>query len=235
VEQVQTQKDTGLYLKQMEVGPMANFVYLVGDRYKKEVFVVAPAWQMDAIFHTADDEGHNLTAALVTHSHYDHCNGINQLLERKDVPIYVNAEEADFARSLGRRTDNLFGDFPDSNLRKVRSGEKIYAGDIEITFIHTPGHTPGSQCFLVNNNLISGDTLFVRGCGRCDLPGGDPKKMYESLTQKLMKLPDDTVLFPGHFYGEEPVSRLKDEKVKNPYMMCGSYETFLKMAGGQRA
>ena len=231
---MQTAKSAGLYLKQMEVGPMANFIYLVGDAAKKEVLLVDPAWQIDTVFKAAEKENLKITGALVTHCHFDHCNGLDELLAKKHIPVYVNAEEADFSKSVADRTDSLFGTFPESNLRKVHSGDKIKAGDVEITLIHTPGHTPGSQCFLVDNNLISGDTLFVRGCGRCDLPGGDPEKMYESLTQKLLKLPDDTVLYPGHFYGNDPVSDLKTEKTKNPYMICGNLETFLKLAGGRR-
>ena len=92
-----------------------------------------------------------------------------------------------------------------------------------------PGHTPGSQCFLVKDNLVSGDTLFVRGCGRCDLPGGDPAKMYESLTKTLMKLPDSTVLYPGHNYADEPSASFSDEKKRNPYLVCSSLDSFLSL------
>ena len=219
----------GYYLKQIEVGPMANFVYLVGDAQKREVFIVDPAWQMDTIFRTAQEENLNITGALITHSHFDHCNAVEDLLERKDVPIYVNGEEILFLKSLGSRTDQLFGSFPKENLKVVSSGDKIRIGDVQLTSLHTPGHTPGSQCFLIENNLLTGDTLFVGGCGRCDLSGGDPKKMYESLTQKLMKLPDRTLLLPGHFYGEKATSTLSEEKKKNPYLICNNLETFLDL------
>jgi len=84
---------------------------------------------------------------------------------------------------------------------------------------------------MVENSLMTGDTLFVRGCGRCDLPGGSPKQMYESLTQKIKKLPDQTAILPGHFYGEEPSSTLSSEKIKNPYLLCENYELFLNMTG----
>lgn len=220
----------GLYLKQMEVGPMANFVYLVGDDKKREALIVDPAWQMDTIFRAAEKEGVKITGALVTHSHFDHCNSVDELLAKVDVPVYVQKDEIEFLNSLGNAS-GLFGSFPKENVKKMSPGNKVKVGDVEITLVHTPGHTPGSQCFLVKNNLISGDTLFIRGCGRCDLPGGDAEQMYASLTKKLMKLPDDTVLFPGHNYAESPSASLKEEKQKNPYLICGSLDTFLSLTG----
>lgn len=210
---------------------MANFAYLVGDSAAREVFIIDPAWQVDTIFRKAEEKNLKITGALVSHGHYDHCNGIEDLLKRADVPIYVNAEEVDFTRSMGAEGKSLFGSFPASNTRKVRSGDRLKIGKIEISFLHTPGHTPGSQCFLVGDRLLSGDTLFVRGCGRSDLPGGDPKKLYESLTQKLAKLPDDTLVYPGHFYGNLAFSRMLDEKAKNPYLLCSSLNAFLGLAG----
>lgn len=213
---------------------MANFVYLVGDADKREVMVVDPAWQIDTIFRTAEKEGLKITGALVTHSHFDHCNGLDELLSRADVPVYVQREEAEFVKSLGSDlVGQLFGEFPEEHVKKVSNGDKVRIGDIELTFLHTPGHTPGSQCFLVRDSLISGDTLFIRGCGRSDLPGGDPGRLYESLTQKLMKLPDSTVLFPGHNYADEPVSQFSEEKKRNPYLICRDLTTFLTLTGAR--
>jgi glyoxylase-like metal-dependent hydrolase (beta-lactamase superfamily II) len=225
-----------LYLKQMEVGPMGNFVYLVGDAVKKEVMLVDPAWQIDTIFRAVEKEGLTLTGALVTHSHFDHCNGIEELLQRADLPIYVQKQETEFLKSVGGGLINdLFGVFPKEHVRTVSDGDKVRIGDVELTFIHTPGHTPGSQCFLVQDKLISGDTLFIRGCGRTDLPGGDPEQMYASLTQKLMRLPDRTILFPGHNYAEDAEqSPMSDEKKRNPYLACGDLDTFLSLTGGRR-
>ena len=118
------------------------------------------------------------------------------------------------------------------NLTPVSGGDKIKVGKVGVEFIHTPGHTPGSQCFLVNNRLVSGDTLFIGYCGRCDLPGGNPDQMYESLTQKLAKLGDDTLLYPGHNYSDAPVNRLGDEKKTNPYLAARSAKDFYRVMEG---
>jgi glyoxylase-like metal-dependent hydrolase (beta-lactamase superfamily II) len=113
----------------------------------------------------------------------------------------------------------------------VDSGYKLQVGDFEITFLHTPGHTPGSQCFLVNNTLVSGDTLFINACGRCDLPGGNAEQMYSSL-ERLSKLPDGVILLPGHNYAAEPTSTIGREKQNNPYYQCRSLQDFLAFRMG---
>ena len=110
-------------------------------------------------------------------------------------------------------------------------GDTLEVGDVEIRFVHTPGHTPGSQCFLVDGRLVSGDTLFVQGCGRVDLPGGDAEQLYESLTQKLAKLPDDTVLYPGHDYGHAPSAPLGDVRRDNPYLAIPTLERWMAVMG----
>jgi glyoxylase-like metal-dependent hydrolase (beta-lactamase superfamily II) len=118
-----------------------------------------------------------------------------------------------------------------SDLSLCESGDEIAVGAQRIRLLHTPGHTPGSQCFLVGDSLISGDTLFIGGCGRVDLPGSDPAQMYDSLVNKLRALPDDTVLYPGHDYAERPTSTIGQEKQRNPYMRFKRLEDFLGMMG----
>ena len=207
---------------------MANFVYLVGDPITKEVVLVDPAWQIDTILKIANQEELKITGALITHGHFDHCNGVDELLTHLNIPIYAQDEEVKFVRSIGK-AKSIFGDFPEEHLKRVHPGDKINVGAVEITFLHTPGHTPGSQCFLIKNNLVSGDTLFIRGCGRSDLPGGNPQELYNSLTQKLAKLPESTILFPGHNYSESATSTIKEEKEKNPYLLCTTLDLFLNM------
>ena len=105
----------------------------------------------------------------------------------------------------------------------------MFAGSIPIELIHTPGHTPGSQCFLVDNRLVAGDTLFLQGCGRTDLPGGDPAEIYRSITERLAKVPDDATLFPGHLYSPEPSAPLGETRKTNMVFRPGNVDEFLRM------
>jgi glyoxylase-like metal-dependent hydrolase (beta-lactamase superfamily II) len=219
-----------LYLKQMELGPMQNFVYLIGDPERRECVAVDPAWEVDQILDTLAKDGMRLTGVLVTHTHQDHVGGhlfgfdipgIEELLARAAVKVYVHKAEREFLRGLG------------SDLVKVDGGDTVQVGRLTVTFIHTPGHTPGSQCFLIDGRLISGDTLFIRSCGRTDLPGSDPQEMYYSLTQRLAALPDETVVFPGHNYGGTSTT-IGDEKRRNPMMRFPSMTEFLRTMGGGR-
>ena len=209
-----------LYLKQMEIGPMENFVYLVGSKKSREVFVVDPAWQVDTVLRVAREENLKIVGALISHYHFDHTNGIEELLRSLNVPVYVNKKDVPY---LSVSADAV---------KAVDAGFRVKAGDVEIELVHTPGHTPGSQCFHVRDHLISGDTLFINACGRTDLPGGDTKELYYSLTKTLMKMDDSTVLCPGHNYAEKQTATMGEQKKHNPYLMCDSLENFLKFRTG---
>ncbi|MBM4253426.1 MAG: MBL fold metallo-hydrolase [Deltaproteobacteria bacterium] len=221
-----------LYLKQLLVGPMANFAYLVGSRSKRECMVVDPAWDIEAITKAAEADGMTITGALVTHYHPDHCGGhiwghdiqgIAELMATKHVPVYVQAEEAEGIVKVTGVSRN--------DLKICRSGDKIDIGGVAIKVIHTPGHTPGSQCFLCEDRLISGDTLFISGCGRVDLPGGNADQLYDSLSNKLAKLPADTILLPGHNYDPEPSATMADVKARNPYLQAASLAAWRQVRG----
>ena len=203
-----------LYLKQLQVGPMENFIYLVGDKITRECVMVDPAWDVPQVIRAAEADDMKIVGGLATHYHYDHTNGIGELIAKVGCKVHIHKEDAPYLKDLQKE------------VVKVDSGHKLKVGSVEITFIHTPGHTPGSQCFLVNGNLVSGDTLFINACGRCDLPGGDASLMYESL-QKLGKLDENTVLFPGHNYAEEPTSTIGQEKRLNPYYQARNLQDFL--------
>jgi glyoxylase-like metal-dependent hydrolase (beta-lactamase superfamily II) len=233
-----------LYFRQLRAGrdfgqsdpfasQMANFVYLIGDRDTRECVAVDPAWDLNGILDAIARDGMRLTGALVTHYHPDHIGGsmglriqgLAELMTRAPIKVYAQREEvAGVCQVSGlSRTD----------LAPVESGQILKVGNVEIRFIHTAGHTPGSQCFLVNaDRLVSGDTLFIGACGRVDLPGGNPKDMYESLTQKLAKLPDDVELFPGHDYGTRPSAPMGDEKRTNPYLNARSLDDWLRRRVG---
>jgi hydroxyacylglutathione hydrolase len=214
-------------IKQLELGPMQNFVYLIGDPLTRQCVVVDPAWEIDAIVDEAAADDMEITGALVTHTHQDHVGGhlfghdipgVPELLGKVKAKVYVHKAEREFLRGMS------------SDVTKVEGGDTIQVGRFPLTFIHTPGHTPGSQCFLVDGRLVSGDTLFIRSCGRTDLPGSDPKEMYTSLTQRLGALPDETVVLPGHNYGGSHTT-IGAEKRQNPMMRFASMTDFLRAMG----
>lgn len=210
---------------------MVNFCYLIGDRTTGECLVVDPAYAVDEIIGIAGADGMSLAGVLVSHYHADHVGGsmmghtiegISTLLERCDVPIHVNKNESSWVqRTTGVSADHLV---------VHDSGDIVTAGSLEVRLLHTPGHTPGSQCFLAHNCLISGDTLFLEGCGRTDLPGSDPAQMYESL-QDLARLPDDTIVLPGHRYSEPPAAHLSDVRKFNYVYKPASKEAWMTMFG----
>ncbi len=206
-------------IRQMEIGPMENFVYFLGDPDSREVVVVDPAWEVDTIFKRAQEEDLKIVGALISHRHHDHTNGIGELLERVSVPIYIHKKDAEFTT------------FPRSTFTEMSHGDSITVGKAKIDFLHTPGHTAGSQCFRIQNHLITGDTLFINGCGRCDFPSGDVEEMYYTLTQKIMRLPEETVIHPGHNYAATPIATLGEQKKENPYLRlaASSLQGFMKL------
>jgi glyoxylase-like metal-dependent hydrolase (beta-lactamase superfamily II) len=211
---------------------MVNFVYLVGDRETGEAVVIDPAYDIDGLLELLAADDMALVGALATHYHPDHVGGdmmgysiegVARLLERTSVPIHVQADEAPWVQRVTGAAD--------TDLVTHTSGDVVHVGAVPIELIHTPGHTPGSQCFLVDNRLVAGDTLFLEGCGRTDLPGGDPAALYESLTQKLAKVPDDATLFPGHLYSAEPSASMGDTRSHNFVFRPRTAAEFLSMFG----
>jgi glyoxylase-like metal-dependent hydrolase (beta-lactamase superfamily II) len=195
---------------------MVNFVYLIGDRETNEALVVDPAYDIEGILATLDEDEMSLTGILATHYHPDHVGGdmmghtiagVADLKSQIDVPVHVQAEESEFVRKVTG--------LDSTELSIHSSGDVVKVGEIAVSLIHTPGHTPGSQCFLVENCLVAGDTLFLEGCGRTDLPGGDPAELYQSLTQRLSKVPDSAVLYPGHQYSAAPFASMQDTRENN--------------------
>ena len=211
---------------------MVNFSYLIGDRRTGEVVVVDPAYNTDDLVNTVEADGMKLVGALGTHYHADHVggsmmgfelNGIAQLLERVNVPVHVQDAEAELVTKVTGVTDD--------HLVRHGSGDVVSVGDVEIELIHTPGHTPGSQCFLVRGCLVAGDTLFLDGCGRTDLPGGDAEQLYYSLTDRLAKVPDDTILYPGHQYSPEASKPMGETRASNIVYKPSSVEQWMAMFG----
>jgi hydroxyacylglutathione hydrolase len=229
-------KASDLYFVQEPVGEMANLAYLIGSRATREALIVDPAWDVASLLERAESDGMRVVGALATHYHQDHVGGslfgmtiegLPQLMAAQAMPVHVHTREAEGVR---RVTGLAASDFV-----AHEGGDEITLGAIRVRLLHTPGHTPGSQCFLVEEagqapRLVSGDTLFLNGCGRVDLPGGDPEAMYRSLHDVLKQLPEATLVYPGHLYSE-PVGTLGEQKRTNPYLRVASLEGFLGFMG----
>lgn len=194
---------------------MRNFAYLIGDRQTGDCVVVDPAYAAGDLVDVLEGDGMRLSGVLVTHHHPDHVGGsmmgfelkgLADLLERVSVPVHVNSHELSY---VSRITG-----IPESDLTSHEHGDRVSVGAIDIELLHTPGHTPGSQCFLLDGRLIAGDTLFLEGCGRTDFPGGDSDEIFRSL-RKLAQLSGDPTVFPGHWYSAEPSASLSEVKRTN--------------------
>ncbi|HHI80309.1 MAG TPA: MBL fold metallo-hydrolase [Planctomycetes bacterium] len=212
---------------------MVNFVYLIGDRQTKTCLVVDPAYAVQELLDLAAQDEMEIEGVLATHFHPDHIGGdlmghsvqgVQELLELRPVQVHAQRIEAPWIQEMTgiSKTDMSLHD----------SGDLIHVGEIPIRLIHTPGHTPGSQCFLVEGNLVAGDTLFLQGCGRTDLPGGNSKDLYHSIHDKLAKLPDETVIFPGHLYSEAPSATLQETKSLNYVFKPKTEEEWLRLFSG---
>jgi hydroxyacylglutathione hydrolase len=212
---------------------MVNFVYAIGDRDTGEAVLVDPAYDVNGILDRLESDGMRCVGVLATHYHPDHVGGsmmgmklegVADVLERVEVPVHVQSDEAEFVSTV----TGLGGD----SLVRHASGDTVSVGAVDIELIHTPGHTPGSQCFLVDGRLVAGDTLFLDGCGRTDLPGADPAEMYESLTQRLARIPDEAVLYPGHRYSIESSATMGVTRERNVVFRPKSREQWLAVFGG---
>lgn len=210
---------------------MRNFAYLIGDTETREAVVVDPAYAAGDLLDTLAADGMALSGVLVTHHHPDHVGGdfmgfslpgLAELLEREQVPVHVSDAEAEWVRRTTGVSDDLVAHEHD---------DRLEVGAVGIRLLHTPGHTPGSQCFLVGDKLVAGDTLFLEGCGRTDFPGGDADAMYHSL-QALAQLSGDPVVHPGHLYSAEPSAALSEVTESNFVYRASSLEHFRAMFGG---
>jgi glyoxylase-like metal-dependent hydrolase (beta-lactamase superfamily II) len=215
--------DERLYFRQLLSGR---------DFARGEAVVVDPAYAVQDLLDILDADGMRLTGVLGTHYHPDHVGGqmagfalegISALLEKVQVPVHLQKEELPWVeRTTGVGPAELVGH---------DSGDLVRVGAVGVELIHTPGHTPGSQCFLVDGHLVAGDTLFLDGCGRTDLPGADPVAMYESLHTRLARIPDEAVLYPGHLYSQDPSQSMGDTRRFNYVFRPRSVEEWMAMFG----
>lgn len=235
--------DDRLYFRQLLAGrdfatqdpvavQMVNFSYLIGDRAQGVALVVDPAYDVGGLLDVLDKDGMRCVGVLATHYHADHIGGslmgypvegLAEVLERSSVPVHVQRAEVPWVVRAAGVTE--------ADLQLHDSGDVVDVGELKVELVHTPGHTPGSQCFSVAGRLVSGDTLFLDGCGRTDLPGGDAEQMYESLTTRLARFGDDTLLYPGHLYAPEPSATLGETRRRNYVFRLRTPEQWMAMFG----
>jgi hydroxyacylglutathione hydrolase len=204
------------FVHPMALGPWQNFVYFVGCSDSGRTAVVDPAWECGRILAEARERGLTITDIICTHSHSDHINRVEELVESTDARVHMLAPEVDFS---GLAWPNLMAHAP---------GAALQVGRVEIGLLHTPGHTPGSLTLRLPDSILTGDTMFVNGCGRCDFVGGDPEVMYRTLWGLMRSLPAETRLYPGHDYGPTPQSTLGDQLRDNPFLLQPTLEDFVR-------
>lgn len=205
-----------LILQQILLGPLDNFLYFIGDKNSKEIAVVDPAWDVAYLSREIKKNAFKVVGVFLTHGHPDHVNGLEEFLSHFDVPAYVSRHEFPLFKPKHK------------NIVEIDDKARLKVGNLEIDVIWTPGHSPGCQSFRYKNVLITGDAIFIDGCGRCDLPGSNIKQMYNTLFHILLALPDDTLLFTGHDYGPTPYDTIGSQKKTNPYLQCSSFEEFAR-------
>jgi len=235
---------TEVYLRQLLSGrdfarddelavQMRNYAYAIGDRESGEALLVDPAYAPDELVELLAGDGMRVVGAVLTHYHADHAGGsmaghalagIAELLGSVDVPVHVQKAE----RPWVERTTGV----APGSLVAHDAGDVLCVGSVEVELLHTPGHTPGSQCLLVRGTLLTGDTLFLRGCGRTDLPGGDPGELYDSLVHRLAALAPSTVVMPGHAYDPAPSASLETLVTANPVLFPQTREQWTARFAG---
>lgn len=208
-----------MILRQIPVGTIGNFNYLIGDPATGTCAVVDPAWEPEKLLDTANNLGLTITHILITHCHQDHVEANGAIKEATGAKIHAQREEFMYLKYF----------LPPEGDVAMEDGDEVAVGDLVIKWLHTPGHSPGSSCLWVEDALITADTLFVNSIGRTDFPGSDPGQMYESIC-RLKELPDGLTVYPGHDYGPTPTTTIGDQKRDNPYWQADSLDAFLALA-----
>lgn len=196
-----------LHIQQLAVGPMQNFSYLIFDEASREAALIDPGWDAEHLVQMAKQQNLQLVAVWLTHTHFDHVKALPEVFQvlGKNLPVFVHEAEVHLVPAT------------QAKIHTTKDGSELMLGQEKVLCWHTPGHSPGGQCFITQDWVVTGDTLFVGACGRADLPGSSPRELTKSL-KRLSALPENTLVYAGHDYGDEPVSTIGKEKRTNAFM-----------------
>jgi hydroxyacylglutathione hydrolase len=205
-------------VRQLPLGPLQTNCYLIGCEETLQAAVVDPSWNGRSIVATAETDGWEITHILLTHSHFDHVGGLEEVKALTGAPIYIHAEAVEMLNNT-TMSAAFFGlrvSPPPSPDEYLSDGQEIQLGELLIQVMYTPGHAPGHVSFYLPDYRVvfDGDVLFQDGIGRTDLPGGDFATLMETIQEKLLTLPDETKVFSGH----GPATTIGQERRNNPYL-----------------
>lgn len=203
-----------MVIEQIIVGHMSVFCYLIGDEESREAVLIDPSSDFEKINAVISRYNFKVTKIINTHGHFDHIGGNRYFTKKTGAKLMIHEEDYYF---LSKNVNRLYafikgGRFVSQEVRLLKDGDIITVGQGEIRVIHTPGHSPGSICLYYDGNLFTGDTLFTEGAGRTDFSGGCSDLILKSIKGRILSLPDDTVIWPGHHYGRFPVSTVREQK-----------------------
>lgn len=198
-------------------GPLENNVYLVVDEGSGSTAIIDPGMESEPVLERLREAGWTLTAIVNTHGHFDHVFGDAFFMEQTGAPLLIHAGDVPMLQALPQQAAWIGYPAPAVPVpgRLLADGDRVAIGAVELTVLHTPGHTPGGICLLGDGLLFSGDTLFAGSIGRTDLPGGDASALLRSIRERLLPLPDETVVYPGH----GPATTIGREREANPFLV----------------
>ncbi|MBZ9609081.1 MBL fold metallo-hydrolase [Clostridium estertheticum] len=205
-----------LYIIKTRCMQFYNYAYLGVDKASKNAFVVDPSWDISQILEILDKHEAKLEKVLLTHSHFDHTNMVTRLVRKFNLDVYMSEEEIEYY------------EYNCINLNCIHDLEVINVGETKIKCLVTPGHTKGSTCYWSGDNLFTGDTIFMEGCGICDIPGGSAEEMYHSINRLKKIIPLDICVYTGHSFGEEPGKDMRYLNKKNIYFQIDNINHFVK-------